>query len=227
MIRVFVDARERGFLAFLGDLAEVTVSNLEAGDYVVVTERGAVMVERKSYRDFVGSFRSGRLWEQLVRMLAAESFQGVPVVRRVVAVERSDRDLDPSDGHEASVLGAEMECVFTYGVPIVFLEGRRSVERFLRVLIDRERKGKNDAPPEARWYRPRFPSELPEKDQRRYLLCAIPGIGDHLAGNLLERYGSVDALCRAGPKELEKVPGFGKKRARELHEFLHAPTSER
>jgi len=219
-----VDTRERGFLAFLGDLAEVTVCHLEAGDYVVVSERGAVMVERKSYRDFVSSFRSGRLWEQLVRMLSTETFMDVPVVRRALIIERSEWDLEAD---EASVLGAEMECVFTYAVPIVFLEGRGSVERFLRVLIDRERKGKNDAAPEARWYRPRFPSELPRKDQRRYLLCAIPGIGEHLASNLMERYGSVDALCRAEPKELEKVPGFGKKRARDLHEFLHEPTSEK
>lgn len=219
---MYVDARERDFLGFLGDVAEVTICSLPAGDYVVVTERGAVMVERKSYRDFVSSFRNGRLWEQLLRMVKTEEFLNVPVIRYALIIERSDWDVtEATESFESSVLGAEMECVFTYHIPIVFLEGRRSVERFLRVLVNRERGGKNDRAPEARWYRPPFPTELPEKDRRLYTVCSIPGIGEHLASNLVERYPSMDALCRATVKDLEKVPGFGKKRARDLHEFLH------
>ena len=221
MTRIFIDARERGFLSYIGDLGEVTVTNLEAGDYVIVTGERAVMVERKSFRDFVTSFRNGRLWEQLVRMLASEHFEGVPVVRRLLLIEREEEPLEEMSRLESSVIGAELECIFTYHTPVVFLEGEESVERFLRVLVRREEEGRNDKPIPSRWYRPRFPAELPEKDQRCYFLCSVPGIGEHLAGQLMERYGSVDELCRASAKDLRKVPGFGKKRADALHRFLH------
>jgi DNA excision repair protein ERCC-4 len=219
--RIFIDTRERDFLAYVGDLGEVTVTNLKAGDYVIVTDDRAVMVERKSLRDFVSSFRNGRLWEQLVRMLSTEEFEGTRVVRRLLVVERGSEPLEEMSLLESSIIGAQMECIFTYHTPVVFLEGQSSLERFLRVLVKREEEGKNDKPIPSRWYRPRFPSELPEKDQRCYFLCAIPGVGDHLAGQLIERYESVDDLCQASVKDLQKVPGFGKKRAERLHQFLH------
>jgi ERCC4-type nuclease len=223
VIRIFIDARERDFLSYIGDLGQVTVANLEAGDYAVVIEDRAVLIERKAFGDFITSFRNGRLWEQLVRMLAQDRFEGVPIVRRLLIIERSEIDSSAEDlaRLEPSVIGAQMECIFTYHVPVLFLEGRSSVERFLRVLVKREEEGKNDKEIPARWYRPRFPKELPEKDQRCYFLCSIPGVGDHLAGQLMERYGSVDDLCKANVRDLQKVPGFGKKRAEQLYDFLH------
>lgn len=221
MTRIFIDARERDFLSYIGDLGEVTVANLEAGDYAIVTGDRAVLVERKSFRDLITSFRNGRLWEQLVRMLATEQFEGAPVVRRLLVVERGDEPLDELSRLESSVIGAEMECIFTYHTPVVFLEGHTSVERFLRVLVKREEEGKNDKPIPSRWYRPRFPAELPEKDQRCYFLCSIPGVGDHLAGQLMEYYSSLDDLCKASVRDLQRIPGFGKKRAERLHRFLH------
>ncbi len=223
MIRLFIDARERDFLSYIGDLGQVTVANLEAGDYVVIADERAVVVERKTFRDFVSSYRNGRLWEQLVRMLAQDRFENVPVVRRLLIIERNELDAPSEDLSrlESSVIGAQLECIFTYHVPVVFLEGPDSVERFLRVLVKREEEGKNDKEIPARWYRPRFPKELPEKDQRCYFLSSIPGVGDHLANQLMDRFGSVDDVCKASVKELQKVPGFGKKRAERLHDFLH------
>jgi DNA excision repair protein ERCC-4 len=223
VIRLFIDARERDFLNYIGDLGQVTMTNLEAGDYVVVTDDRAVVVERKTFRDFISSYRNGRLWEQLVRMLAQDRFEDVPVVRRLLIIERSELDTSTEDLSrlESSVIGAQLECIFTYHVPVVFLEGKNSVERFLRVLVKREEEGKNDKEIPARWYRPRFPKDLPEKDQRCYFLGSIPGVGEHLAGQLMERYESVDDVCKASVKDLQKVPGFGKKRAERLHEFLH------
>ncbi len=223
MIRLFIDARERDFLSYIGDLGQVTVTNLEAGDYIVVADDRAVVVERKTFRDFITSYRNGRLWEQLVRMLAQDRFENIPVVRRLLIIERSELDTSSEEltRLESSVIGAQLECIFTYHVPVIFLEGRNSVERFLRVLVKREEDGKNDREIPSRWYRPRFHKELPEKDQRCYFLGAIPGVGDQLASQLMERYGSVDDLCRASVKDLQKVPGFGKKRAERLHQFLH------
>jgi ERCC4-type nuclease len=111
--RIFIDTRERDFLAYVGDLGEVTVTNLKAGDYVIVTDDRAVMVERKSLRDFVSSFRNGRLWEQLVRMLSTEEFEGTRVVRRLLVVERGSEPLEEMSLLESSIIGAQMECIFT------------------------------------------------------------------------------------------------------------------
>ncbi len=221
MIQIFVDSRERDFLSFIGDLGEISVVHLSAGDYALKTDEKAVLIERKTFRDFVASFRNGRLWEQLVRMLNTAEFDGVPVVRRLLVIEGGPDDSgDESSKFKASVLGAELECIFAYHIPMIFLE-KEEMETFLRVLVKREKEGKNDKELPERWYQPRFPSDLPVKDQRCYFLCAMPGIGSHLANKLMQIYPTLDQLCEAKPRELEKVPGIGKKRARAIFEFLH------
>ena len=66
MISIYIDRRERGFLTHIGDLGEVKVVQLEAGDYIVKTGLRSVVIERKTLGDFVSSFRSGR-WARSAR----------------------------------------------------------------------------------------------------------------------------------------------------------------
>lgn len=222
MIEVFVDTRERGFLSHIGDLGNVRIVQMKVADYIVKVGNRAVAVERKTLGDFISSFRSGRLWEQLVTLSRLEEFEGAEVVRRLLLIERRDDDMDFLDERGmASYIGAQMECIYTYHIPIVQVEGEGGMAQFIRVLVRRELEGLNDKMPPARWFTPRISSDLPVKDQRLLFLTMIPGVGDKLAKALLNRYGSIEHLCRASQRDLQRIHGIGDKKASEIYGFLH------
>ena len=222
MIEVLVDTRERGFLTHIGDLGNVRIVQMKVADYVVKVGNKAVAVERKTLGDFISSFRSGRLWEQLVALSKLEEYEGAEVVRRLLVIERRDGDIDfLNERGVASFIGAQMECIYTYHVPIVQVEGKDGMAQFLRVLVSREQKGLNEKMPPARWFTPRIPSDLPMKDQKLLFLTMIPGVGDKLALGLLDRYVSIERLCKASPRDLQRIHGIGNKKANVIFEFLH------
>jgi DNA excision repair protein ERCC-4 len=222
MIEIFVDRRERGFLTYIGDLGEVRVVQLEIGDYIIRTGANAIAIERKTLGDFISSFRNGRLWEQLVALSKMKEYEGSEVVRRMLVIERSQGDDEILDEKGwASVIGAQMECIYTYHIPIVQVRGDQGIGSFLRVLVRREWEGLNDRVPPARWFKPRTSSDLPVKDQRVLFLSMIPGVGDKLAFSLLERFGSIENLSRASVKDLQSVSGIGEKKAKGIFGFLH------
>lgn len=222
MIEIFVDSRERGFLTYIGDLGEIRVVQLEVGDYIVKTGVNSIAVERKTLGDFISSFRNGRLWEQLIAFSRMKEFEGSEVVRRMLVIERCQGDDELLDEKGwASMIGAQMECIYTYHVPIVQVQGEQGMGSFLRVLVRRESEGLNDRVPPSRWFKPRTSSELPMKDQRALFLSMIPGVGDKLALSLLERFVSIENLSRASVKDLQRVSGIGEKKAMGIFGFLH------
>jgi len=222
MIEIFVDRRESGFLSYIGDLGEIRVIHLETGDYIIKIGETAIAIERKTLGDFISSFRNGRLWEQLIALSRMNEYDGASVVRRILVIERShDDDSILDERGWASVIGAQMECIYTYHVPIVQVQGQQGMGSFLRVLVRRESEGLNDRTPPPRWFTPRVSSGLPVKDQRVLFLSMIPGVGDKLASSLLERFGSIENLIRASARDLQRVPGIGEKKAMGIFGFLH------
>jgi ERCC4-type nuclease len=91
----------------------------------------------------------------------------------------------------------------------------------LRVLIRRECNGKNDKLPEARWYRKPIRADLPVKDRKKYILAAIPNIGNRLAENLLSEFNTISNVASASVAELRKVPKIGEKKADLIFRILH------
>ena len=49
---------------------------------------------------------------------------------------------------------------------------------------------------------------------------SLPHVGSKLAPKLLEKFGSIEGLCKASIAELEKVIG-SRKRAEEIYRVLH------
>lgn len=223
-MKIYVDYRERELVEVLkerfGDIEEV---NLKVGDLVLALDDYVVVLERKSAPDFIESLRSNRLWEQLLRMQSVDKIFGKEVRRRFLLLHGSISGLILHEFDEklwASLSGAFMEVVYVYGIPIFFLEDDRALPTFIRILVDREKRGANEAMPKERWFRRKLEG-IPGKDERIYLLSSIPGIGNELARNLLEHFGSVERIARAGINELTMVEGIGRKRAEKIYEVFH------
>src|SRR5436305_14024720 len=59
---------------------------------------------------------------------------------------------------------------------------------------------------------------LPPEVHDLLALHLVPGLGPRLTAALLERFGSAEAVLRAGVEELRRVPYLGEGGARDIHQ---------
>jgi ERCC4-type nuclease len=231
-MKLFVDHRERRMVSLVEDVgAEVTVTQLPIGDYVLLTAAEAVVVERKTVPDFLASVRSNRLWDQLLRMMARPTVFERPVKRRLLLIHGrfqdyfaafnagSERDLAVS---WSQLMGAYLEVVYAYNTPIIVVETDLAFHAFMRILVQREAAGKNDKLPSARWYMKPVKADLPVKDRKQYILSSLPYIGNQLAENLLSHFGTISQVACASVADLQQVPRIGKKKAELIYTLFHS-----
>ncbi len=190
------------------------------GNYLVVSG-SAVLVERKIAGDFLSSIRSNRLWDQLLRTIKVENLLGYEVKRRILLLQGSFQGYRQRAGvlkEEmlkcwSQPMGAFLEIVYVYSTPIFLAENDTALKAFFRILGQRECAGKNNKNPESRWYMKPVKADLPRKDWKRYILSALPYIGNQLAQNLLSHFETISGAACASVEELQRVPKIGKKKA--------------
>ena len=209
---------------------EIAFCQLPIGDYLLILDSAAVVVERKTVRDFLTSVRSNRLWDQLLRMMKAKSVLGHEIRRKILVIHGNFQDYfaevnygnrEEMLKHWSQLMGAYLEIVYVYNTPIIHAESDTAFKAFLRILIKREASGKNDKLPDARWYRKPARADLPVKDRKKYILSALPYIGNQLAQNLLFHFETISQIACASVDELQKVPKIGKKKAELIHRMFH------
>ena len=230
-MKLLVDYRERHLSKLLEDVCEeVSFVLLPVGDYLLISDSNALLIERKAVNDFLSSVRSNRLWDQLLRMMKTEKVLGYEIQRRILLLHGNfDEYLKAIDyGHQddllkhwSQLMGAYLQIIYVYNTPIIHAESDTAFKAFMRILVKRESAGKNDKLPDARWYRKPAKADLPVKDRKRYILSAIPYIGDRLAENLLLHFESISEVACASVKELQRVPKIGKKKAELIHSMFH------
>ena len=223
-MKIYVDYREKELIDLLREkFGKIEETNLRVGDIILTFDNHAVILERKSAYDFIESVRSNRLWEQLIKIVKTEEIFDKTVKRKILLLHGSIKELTFHEFDEklwASLSGAFMEIVYVYGIPIFFVEDDQAVLTFIRILIDREIRKANESLPKERWFRRRL-SEIPEKDEKIYLLSSIPGIGNELARNLLRHFGSIDKIANASIDQLMMVDGIGSKKAEQIYNIFH------
>jgi Fanconi anemia group M protein len=222
-MRIIIDWREKDKIAsIIREFHLVERMQLKLGDILVISNSGACLVERKTPKDLFQSIRTNRLWDQLLRFMKAKRMLGFPIKRRLLLIDGSFSEYE-WDGSRVwkSLMGAIQEIIWVYQIPVIFVENDSALEAFLKTLIDREEKQKNESLPKARWYRKPVSKELPIKDRKQYIVASLPFIGEKLASNLMERFRSIEALVNASEEKLERVEGIGKKRANLIYQILH------
>ena len=231
-MKLLVDHRERTLAELLADVCEeVTFTQLPIGDYLLASDSGAVLVERKTVTDFLSSVRSNRLWDQLLRMMKVEKVLGYRVKRRILLIQGNFGDY--FDGieyasqrsllvHWSQLMGAYQEIIYVYNTPIVHAENETALKAFMRILVKRESSGMNDKLPDARWYRKPARADLPVRDRKKYILASLPYIGEVLAENLLGHFATISDVACASIEELQMVPKIGKKKAGIIHSMFHS-----
>ena len=202
---IFVDSREREMAKLLEALGlEVTVRNLEVGDYVV-SDR--VAIERKTAQDFVSSIIDPE--RNLFRQIAdlARTYD-----RPVLILE--GRDLYTTQMNAASIQGALASVAVDYGVPIIPTDNRDETAKVIALLVRRETQEGRE--PKVHGHK----TARTLKEQQEYLISAIPSIGPTVARNLLKHFGSVERIMTASAEELQDAPLVGPKIAQRIRELV-------
>jgi len=226
-MNLFIDHREVKVLHLIENFCKRNTSityevvQLPLGDFLLTRNKTGVLIERKSASDFLSSIRSNRLWDQLLRFMKASTLLGYTLKRKLLLIHGTFDSFEPADTFWAPLMGAYMEILFVYDIPVILAENDEAFTQFMRILIQREVSGRNDLLPQSRWFRKHCSQDLPEMDKRRYILASIPSVGEVLAGNLLDHFGSVAAVANASEKQLQKVAGVGKMKARKIYHIFH------
>lgn len=224
-MKVLIDNRETAVIRLLKKICEPEVVKLPLGDLMIVGKKGGIVVERKTVPDFIGSIRSNRLWTQLLGLMKVETILGFEVKRRMLVIHGGFWEYtNISSVNErrfwSATFGALLATNFVYDTPCVVCENNYAFEVFLRILLQRENRGKNDRLPGPRWFKKPV-SRLPTRDVKQYVLDAIPTIGEARARRLLEFYGTISNMAKSTKSELMKVPSIGEKRAEKIYEVFH------
>ncbi len=207
--RVYVDVRERGSgvpeaLSQLG--AAIIYQQLGVGDYVV-SDR--VVFERKTVRDLVSSVFDGRLFDQARRL--SEYYE-----KPIVLVEGDVSSIERYTSKVVEVKMALLAVSLDYGIRIVYVEGPEEAAKIIYHTACREQKEERRTV--VVHHKPRLESLWM---QQLYVVQSLPGVGPRLAEKLLEKFGSIEAICKASVVELERV--LGEARARTVYRVIHAP----
>ena len=181
-------------------------------DYLIVYGAKRVAVERKEAGDFVESIVDGRLWEQLYAMSTL-----CPIGYLVVIGNISSALLDrrfPRSAYVGALVSATLKPSpegFSGYVSVVSLDTSYDFMEFLRLLC--KKVTEEDV---------RLPVKPVKKEDLKSLqvqtLATLPGVGERLAQELLNRFGSIHAVANASLQELAEV--LGAKRARRVYDFL-------
>lgn len=202
---VFVDPREREMGKLLESQGlEVTLKNLEVGDYVV-SDRLAI--ERKTDDDFTASIidPNRNLFRQISDL--ARTYD-----RPVLILE--GRNLYSRQMSPASIRGALASIAVDYGVPIIPTEDQEETAAVIALLAAREQKEGRE--PKIHGHK----AARTLKEQQEYMISAMPSVGPAVARNLLKHFGSIERIMAATQEELQQVELVGPKIAERIRELV-------
>jgi DNA excision repair protein ERCC-4 len=204
-VPVIVDMREKQSLVF-SELVSLGVSvsreKLEAGDFVV----RSLVVERKSFSDFVSSILDRRLFVQL-RDFSQCDFS-------LLIIENFDFSYS-GRLHESVVRSTLLSITTKYLIPIIYTSDERDTTLFLFGAAKRSEKKKGGAVSFRVSKRPKR-----VVDQKRFILESFPGIGPPLASRLVELFGSLRKVFSADDAQLSEIKGFNECKRKNFFFFV-------
>ncbi len=190
----------------------INVRRLELGDYRV---NDRLMFERKTVQDFSASLKDGRLFNQGIRLAASP-------LHKAIILEGNGNELMNGGIRREALQGALITLTLFFGIPLL-----RSLnpEETARLMLYADRQFDSLASHMS----PRlFTGKRPRgkrKTQMR-ILQALPGIGPSIAHNLLEQFGSVEAILAADEQALQNAEGIGAVRAKSIRWAVSEPWSD-
>jgi ERCC4-type nuclease len=184
---IIIDSRESQSLItanLMEQKANIQHELLEIGDYLI----NDIIVERKTYSDFLSSITDKRLFTQIKQMKKYES--------QYLILEGFDFSYK-SRLHQNAIRGTLLSIANL--IPIIYTENERDTTKFIIQIAKRQEKlPQNFSLRQTK-------SNLTSEQQKQFILEGFPGIGPTTAGSLLEKFGSLKKIFNTTETQLEKI----------------------
>jgi len=182
--------------------------HLTIGDYIIAPD---TTIERKTIQDFVISILDGRLFNQAYRL---SMFCEHPLI--IIEGKSFIHNNSVSISIEA-VKGALITLAQTFQLPVLRTTDEKDTAWYINQLsTQRERVGKHKKPLSA--YTPKK-----TETKKEYILRAFPGIGQEMAKNLINHFGTITNVVNASYDELSEIHGLGPKKIEQIYNVLREP----
>lgn len=208
-LQIYVDRREiRSGVARALESAgtDVILTTLEVGDYIV-SDR--VAIERKTDMDFLDSIidKDRNIFGQLSDL--ARTYD------RPVLIIEGDNLYTARQIHPNAIRGVLASIATGFGIPIINTRDAEDTAALIQVIAKREQVDEKRTPSlHGR------KTAMTLSEQQEYIISSISNIGPVAARKLLQHFGGVESVMRAGPDELMEVESIGPKTAQRIREVV-------
>lgn len=205
-VHIVIDHREARTLTASALAAQegalVEYQHLSVGDYLI---DNTFVFERKTLADFAASIQDGRLFRQALALTKLPAR-----MRGAIILEGSSAGMSESAMSRGSLQGALITISLFFGIPILrSLNGDESAR--LMVYAARQAKTYTSRALPRHGKRPQG-----KRKAQLALLQGFPGVGPGRAKELLDHFGSIEAICTAAPEDLASISGIGKHTAKKI-----------
>lgn len=188
--------------------ARLNPVELEVGDYILSNR---LVVERKTYSDFINSILDGRLFQSISpgqnSQLTKLAQQKLPLLILELESDTIEKQI-----HLNSIMGAISSILLDFKIRVVFTRSDVETASLLYQLAKREqldRKSEISLPSLTQ-------REHNVKEVQLFMLSVIPGINIAKAEEILTKFGTIQAIADADIEELMLVPKIGVKLANRI-----------
>jgi len=226
MMRIYIDTREASKqeriikgLESLGVKVETRL--LEYGDYFIPGDKRSFLVERKTIFDLLKSWKEGRIFDQLKGLKSVKDAEPVLLLENSPALP-----CKRNKWSRRSVAGILNSILFDYKIPYIFSPST------LWTVINLQSLCKIAGGIKKKRHKLVF-EKVPESpdDIVLRIVSMFPQVGPAYAERLLERFGSIEGICKASVDDLASISGISKRRAGIIwllirHEYKRALNKE-
>jgi ERCC4-type nuclease len=187
---IIIDTREKQSLIatnLFNKNANVIFEKLEVGDYLV----GNILIERKTFSDFVGSVLNKRLQEQLINLNKNE--------KCFLLIEGFDYEYGKFNVHENAVRGMMLSVATDFGIPTIFTKDEEDTAKFLILLARKFEK------PITGYSIRQMKTPKTIEEQKQFILEGFQGIGPTTAKKLLKNFKNLKEIFNASEEQLKKA----------------------
>lgn len=193
------------------------VVELEAGDYSmpIVEQDDIVIVERKA-NDFLGGIIDKGLHLQLKRMVA----ENPHAMHHLLMVDKTlsevlgqgvSRQIYPNQ------LMAFIGSLISHGFYPIFTGSTDITAKLLKVIQRKVFELESDKMGKPIHHKVKMTGAT---------IITFPGVDEKLGKALIDRFQTIENLCKQDVEALCDVPGIGKKKAQKIYDYLHNDLSE-
>ena len=183
--KIIIDTREKNSLVpvyLIKEKIPYQKEKLEIGDYLI----SDLIIERKTLNDFLSSFYSKRLMNQLINL--------TKYPRKILILEGNINDLDQDKIKK--IKGLILSISVSYQIPIIYSLNELETSKILIKILTKTKKQ----------YSIRIlKNKKTIEEKKEYILQGFPNIGVKKSKELIEIFKTIKNIINQNQTKLEKV----------------------